>query len=53
VCPSVNLTIAGEISSEFDLQSFDKLEVDGVIIGKALYKKQAKPKYNIKNIKVN
>ena len=27
----------GNISSEFDFQSLDKLKVDGVIIGKAFY----------------
>jgi len=37
------VTIAGKISSEFDLQSLDKLEVDGVIIGKALYKNKLNP----------
>jgi len=50
---NINLTIAGEISSEFDLQSFDKLEVDGVIIGKALYKNKLNPNTILKNIKVD
>ena len=35
--------MADEISSEFDFQSLDKLEVDGVIIGKALYKNKLNP----------
>ncbi len=35
---NINLTMIGNISSEFDFQSLDKLKVDGVIIGKALYK---------------
>ena len=50
---NINLTIAGEISSEFDFQSLDKLEVDGVIIGKALYKNKLSPNTILKNIKVN
>ena len=47
------MTIAGKISSEFDLQSLDKLEVDGVIIGKALYKNKLNSSTILKNIKVN
>ena len=47
------MTIAGKISSEFDLQSLDKLEVDGVIIGKDLYKNKLNPNTILKNIKVN
>ena len=47
------MTIIGNISSEFDFQSLDKLKVDGVIIGKALYKNKLNPNTILKNIKVN
>ena len=50
---NINLTMIGNISSEFDHQSLDKLEVDGVIIGKALYKNKLNPNTILKNIKVN
>ncbi len=50
---NINLTMIGNISSEFDFQSLDKLKVDGVIIGKALYKNKLNPNTILKNIKVN
>jgi len=49
----INLTIRGGVSSEFDLQSEDKLEVENVIIGKALYQNKLNSKQYSKNIKVN
>ena len=50
---NINLTMIGNISSEFGFQSLDKLKVDGVIIGKALYKNKLNPNTILKNTKVN
>ena len=40
---NIQLTVAGGISSEFDLESLDKLGVEGAIIGKAFYENRLNP----------
>ena len=40
---NIQLIVAGGISSEFDLESLDKLGVEGVIIGKAFYENRLNP----------
>ena len=48
---NINLTIAGGISSESDLQSLDKLGIENVIIGKALYENKLNPNTIFKKYK--
>ena len=48
---NINLTIAGGISSESDLQSLDELGINNVIIGKALYENKLNPNTIFKKYK--
>ena len=48
---NINLTIAGGISSESDLQSLDELGIENVIIGKALYENKLNPNTIFKKYK--